>query len=73
LATPCFAIYLWSNSTPRVKARVEEKYDNWRMVACKDGRNVRLVSRRGVDYTGRFAEVALCRSPNLRVKVLPCW
>jgi bifunctional non-homologous end joining protein LigD len=36
----------------------EEKYDGWRMAAFKDGRNVRLVSRRGVDHTERFAEVA---------------
>jgi bifunctional non-homologous end joining protein LigD len=36
----------------------EEKYDGWRMVAYKDGRHVRLVSRRGVDHTQRFAEIA---------------
>jgi bifunctional non-homologous end joining protein LigD len=36
----------------------EEKYDGWRMVAYKDGRHVRLVSRRGVDHTERFAEIA---------------
>jgi ATP-dependent DNA ligase len=36
----------------------EEKYDGWRMVAYKDGRNVRLVSRRGVDHTERFADIA---------------
>jgi len=35
----------------------EEKYDGWRMVAYKDGRNVRLVSRRGVDHTARFGNV----------------
>jgi bifunctional non-homologous end joining protein LigD len=36
----------------------EEKYDGWRMVAYKDGRHVRLISRRGVDHTERFAEIA---------------
>src|SRR3989442_6816210 len=36
----------------------EEKYDGWRMVAYKDGRSVRLVSRRGVDHTERFGEIA---------------
>jgi bifunctional non-homologous end joining protein LigD len=36
----------------------EEKYDGWRMVAYKDGRHVRLMSRRGVDHTKRFAELA---------------
>jgi bifunctional non-homologous end joining protein LigD len=35
----------------------EEKYNGWRMIAYKDGRNVRLVSRRGVDHTERFAEI----------------
>jgi ATP-dependent DNA ligase len=29
----------------------EEKYDGWWMVAYKNGRHVRLVSRRGVDHT----------------------
>ena len=28
------------------------------MVAYKDGRQVRLVSRRGVDHTERFADIA---------------
>ena len=36
----------------------EEKYDGWRVAAYKDGRNVRLVSRRGVEHTKRFAEIA---------------
>jgi bifunctional non-homologous end joining protein LigD len=36
----------------------EEKYDGWRIVAYKDGRHVRLVSRRGVDHTERFADIA---------------
>jgi bifunctional non-homologous end joining protein LigD len=43
----------------------EEKYDGWRMVAYKQGRHVRLVSRRNVDHTKRFAELAaaLARLP----------
>jgi bifunctional non-homologous end joining protein LigD len=36
----------------------EEKYDGWRIGAYKDGRHVRLVSRRGVDHTERFADIA---------------
>src|SRR5207237_2670900 len=36
----------------------EEKYDGWRIIAYKDGRHVRLLSRRGVDHTERFADVA---------------
>lgn len=36
----------------------EEKYDSWRMLAFKDGRRVRLVSRQGVDHTERFRELA---------------
>jgi bifunctional non-homologous end joining protein LigD len=32
----------------------EEKIDGWRMLAYKDGDRVRLVSRNGVDHTGRF-------------------
>ena len=36
----------------------EEKYDGWRMLAFKDGRRVRLISRQGVDHTERFREVA---------------
>ena len=36
----------------------EDKYDGWRMLAYKNGRRVRLVSRRGVDHTERFAEIA---------------
>jgi hypothetical protein len=36
----------------------EEKYDGWRMVAYKDGRDVRLFSRRCVDHTERFADIA---------------
>ena len=36
----------------------EEKIDGWRMLAYKDGRNVRLESRNGVDHTRRFPELA---------------
>src|SRR5215831_17018067 len=36
----------------------EEKVDGWRMVAYKSGEHVRLVSRRGLDHTARFAALA---------------
>jgi ATP-dependent DNA ligase len=36
----------------------EEKVDGWRMLACKDGESVRLVSRNGRDHTRRFADIA---------------
>jgi len=36
----------------------EEKYDGWRMIAYKDGRAVRLVSRNAVDHMERFRELA---------------
>ena len=36
----------------------EEKVDGWRIVACKEGAHVRLVSRNGVDHTSRFPEIA---------------
>jgi bifunctional non-homologous end joining protein LigD len=36
----------------------EEKNDGWRMVAYKHERRVRLVSRRGIDHTQRFADIA---------------
>ena len=36
----------------------EEKIDGWRMLAYKDGRNVRLESRKGVDHTRRFPGLA---------------
>jgi len=36
----------------------EEKVDGWRMLAYKDGRRVRLISRNGIDHTWRFAELA---------------
>jgi ATP dependent DNA ligase domain len=32
--------------------------DGWRILAYKDGDDVRLVSRHGVDHTKRFADVA---------------
>jgi bifunctional non-homologous end joining protein LigD len=36
----------------------EEKVDGWRMLAYKNGRQVRLISRNGVDHTSRFGELA---------------
>ncbi len=36
----------------------EEKVDGWRMLAYKDGRRVRLISRNAVDHTHRFRELA---------------
>ena len=36
----------------------EEKLDGWRMLAYKDGRNVRLESRNRVDHTRRFPDLA---------------
>ena len=36
----------------------ERKEDGWRMLAYKDGGAVRLISRRGVDHTARFADIA---------------
>jgi bifunctional non-homologous end joining protein LigD len=36
----------------------EEKVDGWRMLAYKDGRRVRLMSRRGVEHTSRFPDIA---------------
>jgi bifunctional non-homologous end joining protein LigD len=36
----------------------EEKVDGWRMLAYKDGSKVRLLSRRGVEHTARFADIA---------------
>ena len=36
----------------------EEKHDGWRIVAFKDGGRVRLVSRRGRDFTERSPDVA---------------
>ena len=36
----------------------EEKVDGWRMIAYKHGADVRLVSRRGLDHTARFAPLA---------------
>ena len=43
----------------------EEKIDGYRMLAYKDGRKVRLVSRNGVDHTPRYPDVAAaCRDAN---------
>src|SRR5438445_13850144 len=36
----------------------EEKYDGWRLIAYKRGDTVRLLSRNGIDFTGRFRELA---------------
>jgi bifunctional non-homologous end joining protein LigD len=36
----------------------DEKYDGWRMLAYRDGSRVRPISRRGVDWTARFPELA---------------
>jgi ATP-dependent DNA ligase len=36
----------------------EEKYDGWRCLAYKRGEMVRLLSRNGIDYTGRFRALA---------------
>ena len=47
----------------------EEKYDGWRMLARKHGRDVRIVSRAGRDHTRRFpalvAAVARLAPPTL--------
>jgi bifunctional non-homologous end joining protein LigD len=37
----------------------EEKYDGYRMVAYKDGGQVRLISRNLKDFTRQFADIAL--------------
>ncbi len=36
----------------------EVKIDGWRIIAYKSGRQVRLVSRNGVDHTARFRDLA---------------
>ena len=36
----------------------EEKYDGIRLIACKDGRTVRLITRNDIDRTGDFSRVA---------------
>lgn len=36
----------------------EEKVDGWRMLAYKNGRRVRLISRNAVDHTWRFPDVS---------------
>ena len=35
----------------------EEKYDGWRMLAYKNGRAVKLLSRAGRDHTRRFPDL----------------
>lgn len=37
----------------------EIKYDGWRMLARKDGKNVRLFSRGGVEWSGRLPKLTL--------------
>ena len=36
----------------------EERVDGWRILAYKDGDRVRLISRKGIDHTKRFAGIA---------------
>ena len=36
----------------------EEKVDGWRMLAYRDARTVRLISRNGIEHTRRFRELA---------------
>src|SRR5437867_2616484 len=36
----------------------EEKYDGYRVLACKEGKALRLLSRNGKDRTATFAQVA---------------
>jgi len=49
----------------------EEKVDGWRIVAYKDGKSVRLVSRTGVDHARRFRDIAAAISkPSARTLVL---
>jgi bifunctional non-homologous end joining protein LigD len=36
----------------------EEKVDGYRMIAYKDGRDVRLISRTGTDYANRYSDLA---------------
>jgi bifunctional non-homologous end joining protein LigD len=47
----------------------EEKVDDYRMLAYKDGARVRLVSRNGVDHTRRFHDVAVAVA-SLKAKTL---
>jgi bifunctional non-homologous end joining protein LigD len=35
----------------------EEKYDGWRILACKAGGKVQLLSRNGRDHARRFGEL----------------
>lgn len=44
----------------------EEKVDGWRMLAYKDGRRVRLVSRKGVEHTDRFPELVVAAVGKLK-------
>src|SRR5215813_3177941 len=47
-----------ARAMPRDGWCYEEKVDGWRMLACKDGARVRLISRNGRDHTRRFADIA---------------
>ncbi len=44
----------------------EIKIDGWRIVAYKSGREVRLVSRTGVDHTPRFRNLAAAVAQTVR-------
>ena len=35
----------------------EPKYDGYRIIACKDGRQARLITRNGIDLAGYFPEI----------------
>jgi bifunctional non-homologous end joining protein LigD len=43
---------------PSTDYTFELKYDGYRIVACKSGSQVRLISRRGQDWTAEFPDVA---------------
>ena len=54
---PCFATL--SDEAPEGAQRLHEiKYDGYRMQARIDGREVRLLTRTGLDWTTRFAAIA---------------
>ena len=40
----------------------EVKYDGYRMMLIRDGDGVRLISRGGIDYAGRFAWIVEARA-----------
>jgi len=49
----------------------EEKVDGWRMLAYKDGRHVRLISRNGKDHTAQVLRLAGPRPLPLEVLAAP--